>query len=163
MSEMVQNFAMLLWIACAINNGSSSAHAQGVQEESKMQSDTIPTIVFGKSERSDGEIDEVVVEQSNNNNINPLGDPLPEVVTESKQTETLPTKNNSELSTTSKPDKMSLSKDVDVTDNLGKQFQNTLMEANGRVYDVQSFPVEDMNAIGNSSNPETIYSPNVNP
>ena len=162
MSEMVKNFAMLLWIACAINNGSSSAHAQGIQEESKMQSDTIPTIVFGKSERSDGEIDEVVVEQSNNN-INPLGDPLPEVVTESKQTETLPTKNNSELSTTSKPDKMSLSKDVDVTDNLGKQFQNTLMEANGRVYDVQSFPVEDMNAIGNSSNPETIYSPNVNP
>ncbi len=162
MSEMVKNFAMLLWIACAINNGSSSAHAQGIQEESKMQSDTMPTIVFGKSERSDGEIDEVVVEQSNNN-INPLGDPLPEVVTESKQTETLPTKNNSELSTTSKPDKMSLSKDVDVTDNLGKQFQNTLMEANGRVYDVQSFPVEDMNAIGNSSNPETIYSPNVNP
>ena len=162
MSEMVKNFAMLLWIACAINNGSSSAHAQGIQEENKMQPDTIPTIVFGKSERSDGEIDEVVVEQSNNN-INPLGDPLPEVVTESKQTETLPTKNNSELSTTSKPDKMSLSKDVDVTDNLGKQFQNTLMEANGRVYDVQSFPVEDMNAIGNSSNPETIYSPNVNP
>lgn len=162
MSEMVKNFAMLLWIACAINNGSSSAHAQGIQEESKMQSDTMPTIVFGKSERSDGEIDEVVVEQSNNN-INPLGDPLPEVVTDSKQTESLPTKNNSELSTTSKPDKMSLSKDVDVTDNLGKQFQNTLMEANGRVYDVQSFPVEDMNAIGNSSNPETIYSPNVNP
>ncbi|MBE6458703.1 MAG: hypothetical protein E7010_02695 [Alphaproteobacteria bacterium] len=162
MSEMVKNFAMLLWIACAINNGSSSAHAQGIQEESKMQSDTIPTIVFGKSERSDGEIDEVVVEQSNNN-INPLGDPLPEVVTDSKQTESLLTKNNSELSTTSKPDKMSLSKDVDVTDNLGKQFQNTLMEANGRVYDVQSFPVEDMNAIGNSSNPETIYSPNVNP
>ena len=162
MSEMVKNFAMLLWIACAINNGSSSAHAQGIQEESKMQPDTIPTIVFGKSERSDGEIDEVVVEQSNNN-INPLGDPLPEVVTDSKQTESLPTKNNSELSTTSKPDKMSLSKDVDVTDNLGKQFQNTLMEANGRVYDVQSFPVEDMNAIGNSSNPETIYSPNVNP
>ncbi|MBQ7285707.1 MAG: hypothetical protein IJW72_05595 [Alphaproteobacteria bacterium] len=162
MSEMVKNFAMLLWIACAINNGSSSAHAQGIQEESKMQPDTIPTIVFGKSERSDGEIDEVVVEQSNNN-INPLGKPLPEVVTDSKQTESLPTKNNSELSTTSKPDKMSLSKDVDVTDNLGKQFQNTLMEANGRVYDVQSFPVEDMNAIGNSSNPETIYSPNVNP
>ena len=37
------------------------------------------------------------------------------------------------------------------------------MEADGMVYDVQAYPTEDLKAIGNSSNPETIYSPNVNP
>ena len=46
---------------------------------------------------------------------------------------------------------------------LGKDFQNTLMEANGMVYDVQAYPVEDFDAIGDPSNPQTIYSPNVNP
>ena len=43
------------------------------------------------------------------------------------------------------------------------QFQNTLMEANGMVYDVQAFPEADVPVISDTSNPETIYSPNVNP
>lgn len=45
---------------------------------------------------------------------------------------------------------------------LGNQFKNTLMEANGEIYDVQSYPVQDVGVIGNNANPQTIYSPNVN-
>ena len=46
---------------------------------------------------------------------------------------------------------------------LGKDFQNTLLEADGMVYDVQAYPEEDLKAIGNPSDPATLYSPNVNP
>lgn len=45
---------------------------------------------------------------------------------------------------------------------LGQQFKNTLMEANGEIYDVQSYPVQDIGVIGNNADPQTIYSPNVN-
>ena len=45
---------------------------------------------------------------------------------------------------------------------LGNDFENTLLEANDRVYDVQSYPEADFKAMGNSANPQTIYSPNVN-
>ncbi len=45
---------------------------------------------------------------------------------------------------------------------LGQQFKNTLMEANGEIYDVQSYPVQDVGVIGNNADPQTIYSPNVN-
>ena len=46
---------------------------------------------------------------------------------------------------------------------LGDKFQNTLMEANGMIYDVQAYPEADIPVIGDSANPKTIYSPNVNP
>ena len=45
---------------------------------------------------------------------------------------------------------------------LGKQFRNTLLEANGRVYDIQSYPEQDFMLMNNSAEPQTIYSPNVN-
>ncbi len=45
---------------------------------------------------------------------------------------------------------------------LGKQFKDTLMEAGGEIYDIQSYPVQDINVIGDKINPQTIYSPNVN-
>ena len=49
-----------------------------------------------------------------------------------------------------------------MSNDLGRDFQNTLLEANGMVYDVQAYPLKDMGVIGNSANPKTIYSPNVN-
>ena len=36
------------------------------------------------------------------------------------------------------------------------------MEANGRIYDIQSYPEQDINVMNNPSDPQTIYSPNVN-
>lgn len=45
---------------------------------------------------------------------------------------------------------------------LGRQFRNTLMEANGEIYDIQAYPDQDIGVIGNKILPQTIYSPNVN-
>lgn len=165
MSEMMKNFAMLLWVACAVNSGSRSAYAQGIQEENmQMQAETSPTIVIGKSKRPDGTTDEVVVEQPDNN-VNPLGNPLPEVIEEPGRPATLPTgiKQASPAVAAPQAAEQALPDNNASAEDLGKQFQNTLMEANGMVYDVQAYPVQDLKAIGNPSNPETIYSPNVNP
>lgn len=165
MSEMMKNLAMLLWVACAVNSGSRPAHAQGIQEENaQMQTETTPTIVIGKSKRPDGTTDEVIVEQPDNN-INPLGNPLPEVIEEPGRSATLPAGIKPVFPAAAGPrlpQQAQPGSNVSAED-LGKQFQNTLMEANGMVYDVQAYPVEDLKAIGNPSNPETIYSPNVNP
>lgn len=165
MSEMMKNFAMLLWIACAVNSGSRPAQAQGIQEENaQMQTETAPTVVYGKSRRPDGTTDEVIVEQPDNN-VNPLGNPLPEVIAEPGQPVQLPAGIKASASTAGKLQKAEKAQpDGNASsENLGKQFQNTLMEADGMVYDVQAYPVKDLKAIGNPSNPETIYSPNVNP
>lgn len=45
---------------------------------------------------------------------------------------------------------------------LGHDFENTLIEANGRIYSTQSYPADDIEVIGNKTMPQTIYSPNVN-
>lgn len=165
MSEMVKNFAMLLWVACALNGSMPPAEAQGIREENEMTapSAAAPTIVFGKSEQPDGSTDEFVLEQPAGS-ANPLGNPLPEVVepegADASAAVTAPRQTGEE-----KTEKQTepLPADAAAAQKLGTQFQNTLMEADGMVYDIQAYPTQDLKAIGNPSNPETIYSPNVNP
>ncbi len=43
---------------------------------------------------------------------------------------------------------------------LGKEFSNTLSEEGGQIYDVQTFPAQDIKLITDPSNPQIIYSPN---
>ncbi len=164
MSEMMKNFAMLLWAACAINGSMPSAEAQGIREEKeKTVSAAVPTIVYGKSERSEGTTDEFMIEQPDGA-ANPLGNPLPEVVdTTSVGTSDAVTKPQLPADEEAERQSGIPSSDAAATQKLGTQFQNTLMEADGMVYDIQAYPTEDLKRIGNPSNPETIYSPNVNP
>ena len=42
---------------------------------------------------------------------------------------------------------------------MGKEFSNTLSEEGGQIYDLQTFPVQDVKLIDNSANPQIIYSP----
>lgn len=119
--------------------------------------DDSPTVVYGAAATPDGGQNVFVVEQSKDAP-NPLGDPLPpsnvppKVYSIDDNENVSTNQNNAENSDMSAND----------SKNLGDDFQNTLMEANGRVYDVQSYPMEDFKAMGNPSNPQTIYSPNVN-
>lgn len=164
MSEMVKIFAMFLWVSCAINGSVPPAEAQGIREEKEMTvSASAPTIVYGKSECSDGTTDEFMLEQPAGA-ANPLGNPLSEVI-ESEGADvpnvvTAP-RQTGEEKTGIQPE--TLPADAAAAQKLGTQFQNTLMEADGMVYDIQAYPTQDLKVIGNPSNPETIYSPNVNP
>ncbi len=124
---------------------SGNAHAQASQT---------PTIVESSAVQSDGNKDTFIIEQPANSP-NPLGNPL----NIPNETPKIEQESNDADSLSAPPPK-----DVPLNSSeLGNDFQNTLLEANGMVYDVQAFPKEDIPLIENSANPQTIYSPNVNP
>lgn len=182
MNEGLRNLAVLLYALCAINTNSYASDNKMIIAEEEVQSE--PTIIYGASKKSENETDEVIVKQPEGV-INPLGAPIvvPEKVEVQPDDSVAPAldsqvskdrtnqeqpqqnqQNNNQIN--GAPQLGNGPQGVPVVPNteaqLGGDFQNTVMEANGRVYDVQSFPVEDLNVAGNSSNPETIYSPNIN-
>ncbi len=123
-----------------------------------------PTIVYGTAATPDGKENVFVVEQPKGAP-NPLGDPIPttqptevfEPVSESLSPtaaqENPPVEAISPSATENPPAE---------ADTLGREFRNTLMEANGMVYDVQAYPEQDFKLMSNPGEPQTIYSPNVN-
>ena len=116
----------------------------------------IPTVVVGEAVTAQGDINAVVVEQPENA-ANPLGDPIPEQI-DVPQMQVTP-----EVATDKKQEPKKVDAPSVPAKNPGDDFQNTLLEANGRIYDVQSYPQADLPKIEDSANPQTIYSPNVNP
>ena len=134
----MRNFILLLWAVCAID-----AKAQ------------MPTIVEGEALSSNGAKKTVVVVQPENAP-NPLGDPI--IVPAA----TIPAE-KAEPNNSTEDNKASEKSNLQNSDMTDADFQNTLLEANGRVYDVQSYPEKDLPEISNTANPQTIYSPNVNP
>ena len=142
----------------------------GVLAKAQAQKSDNPTLVFGSAATPDGSQNMFLVEQPENAP-NPLGNPIvvnPENSTDATNEMTnAPTnvapKNNPENST-SEVQGVGIPNPNPATDAqaLGKDFENTLMEANGRVYDIQSYPEADLKVMDNPSDPQTIYSPNVN-
>ena len=122
------------------------------------------TFVYGAAARSDGGENVFVVAQPDNLE-NPLGNPIegpqtpPQVFHSSSQVKVPQSEKNSSFQFDQPL--LQTAPTLEAKD-LGQDFQNTLLEANGRVYDVQSYPIQDMNVMGNPTQPETIYSPNVN-
>lgn len=124
----------------------------------------VPTIVYGEADRADGGKNVFVVEQPQDAP-NPLGNPLPN---QDKPVEVFgnvysPNTNkvvnyNSDQNYNTEVDQNK----AQTLKNLGDDFENTLLEANGRVYDIQSYPKADFKAMENPATPATIYSPNVN-
>lgn len=112
------------------------------------------TIVYGSAATKDNGQNVFIVEQPKDAP-NPLGDPIPnqdkpvEVFGDVYPPNTNLTHTNNTATTSN-------------TQNLGNDFENTLLEANDRVYDIQSYPKADFKAMENPAQPETIYSPNVN-
>jgi hypothetical protein len=112
------------------------------------------TIVYGAAATKNGNQNVFVIEQPKNAP-NPLGNPIP---TPDKPVEVFGNVyNHNQNQTTQNQSGRNTQQQ-----NLGNDFENTLLEANDRVYDVQSYPEADFKAMGNSANPQTIYSPNVN-
>ena len=130
-----------------------------------------PTVVLGEAARPDGGQNIFIVEQPKNLP-NPLGDPIvgpntpPKVFNEDSSNGNTKNyrspSNNQWQEAPSVPDPIQNLSPQEEGISLGKDFQNTLMEANDRIYDVQSYPIEDINVMSNPSEPQTIYSPNVN-
>jgi hypothetical protein len=115
-----------------------------------------PTIVYGAANMGEGKENVFVVEQPQNVP-NPLGNPI---VGPDKPAEVLGDVDNN----FNQQNKFENNDNLGQINqnNLGNDFENTLLEANGRVYDVQSYPKADIKVMENPSDPQTIYSPNVN-
>ncbi len=160
MGEAVRNLTFLMWAFCAMNSESFAREGYSVVSD---EQNTPPTIVYAASKKPDGEKESVLLEQPAGAP-NPLGDPLSipntPAVSGEQPSEISVEKNSS---ATAEQGALPMEEKQPSSKDLGKDFQNTLLEANGMVYDVQAYPVEDLKAIGNSANPQTIYSPNVNP
>lgn len=127
-----------------------------------------PTIIEAAAATADGGENVMIVEQPENAP-NPLGNPLPDVVSENEansvnNTENMvqTSENNSTNQIQNTNNKLNPNNPQEEAIKLGNDFQNTLVEANGRIYDVQSFPKEDVKVMSNPAQPQTIYSPNVN-
>ena len=119
-----------------------------------------PTVVYGEANTADGGKNVFVVEQPKDAP-NPLGDPLPNPDMPVEVFGDVYPQNNDSNQTSTQPDNMEQSQQQSLK-NLGDDFENTLLEANGRVYDIQSYPKADFKAMENPADPKTIYSPNVN-
>ena len=166
MDEAFRNVAVLVWALCAINNDSYAGENLVIAEENHASASTI---VYGSAATPSGGRDETVVEQPEGTP-NPLGNPIPDEnsannadVSDEPAVPVSEAKSVVKTSPAEQPGAFPQPEAPLNSQQLGKDFQNTLMEANGMVYDVQAYPVEDFDAIGNPSNPQTIYSPNVNP
>ena len=124
--------------------------------------DDAETLVYGAAARSNGGENVFIMEQPDNMQ-NPLGNPIVEprepvqVFGNLSQPTEIATNNSVQANCSNNQNSPALESKA-----LGQDFQNTLLEANGRVYDVQSFPEQDMKLVNNPAEPQTIYSPNVN-
>lgn len=136
-------FCLILFIWCLLFSFSSFAGDD-------------PTIVYGSAATPDGKQKVFVVEQPKDAP-NPLGNPI---VGPDKPVEVFG--NLDGLRDNQNQLNSHISEESENQNNLGSDFENTLLEANDRVYDVQSYPEADFKAMSNPSNPQTIYSPNVN-
>lgn len=163
MNEAIRNLVLLIWTVSAINTNANaqSVATYSIEEEAPASA---PVLVFGSANLGKNRRDEVLVEQ--NGEANPLGNPIddggngetaqssdsssqpaakPSAVPISETsggvvTETLP--QNPQLSPQESPQ------------NVNGQIQDTLYESGGRIYDVQSYPAEDI---------KKIEEPNLNP
>ena len=129
------------------------------------QTEDTPTVVFGAAATPDGAQNTFWVEQPTDAP-NPLGNPIatpdtpPRVFDTANTPDTLP--HQTVFDSTAQQIQQNQGSLPAQSQALGKDFQNTLLEANGRVYDVQSYPEQDFGLMNNAADPQTIYSPNVN-
>ena len=136
MNEAIRNAALFLWAFCAVNSEAYAAEPS--------------TIIYGASETAPGVHDSAVVRfRDDEGNIMrqpidvggfesaPAVSPVEAVSASEKRpaaiSETLP--QNPSISSDETPQK------------VNRQIQNTLYESGGRIYDVQSYPAEDIDKI----------------
>ena len=129
---------------------------------STMSSPSEETIIYGEAENKNGTFNEVLLEQPKNAP-NPLGDPIPYYV----QQQPLRRGQKSEV-TPKIPDTVTLPNAVEEISpqnpkisemspqEMNNEIQNKLYEEGNRVYDVQSYPIKDINELGENGQDNAI-------
>lgn len=165
MNEAIRNAALLLWAFCAVNNDAYAA-VPAIREENIPPAQAV--IIYGASSKAPGVRDSATVEMpvgegnvmgepidtsgfQSASDVTPSLDPTPvkpvhseDTTPENTITETLP--QNPPISPEESPQK------------VNEQIQNTLYESGDRIYDVQSYPVNDIDTITQPNTQPTINS-----
>lgn len=142
MSEAIRNVALFLWAFCAVNSETYAVEPS--------------TIIYGASETPSGEQDSAIVYMpSGVGNImgQPIDDEGFESAADDNDTPQVSSTNvvsgngmnSAEISETL-PQNPPISS-VETPQKVNQQMQNTLYESGGRIYDVQSYPTEDISKI----------------
>ena len=142
--------------------GVTQAKAQTTFTYDNLVASAGPVVVYGSANEGEGRRNTFLLEQPNEDN--PLGNPI--MNSSSLGQPLLPSaqehKNKSLLSPVETPSKM-IQESLPVNPQLSsgltpqkqdKQIQNTLYESGDRIYDLQSYPVKDV---------DYIETPNINP
>lgn len=138
------------------------------EEGMVIQSDSSqPTVIYGEAENANGTFNEISVRQAADAP-NPFGNPIADIAPYGQSQQTAATAKkvpvtvqkggvtvgNNEISQVSE-------QNPEISENSPEQMQseiqNTLYEANDRIYDVQSYPDDDINQIENTNSDVTNY------
>lgn len=129
---------------------------------STMSSPNDETIIYGEAENTNGTFNEVLLEQPKDSP-NPLGNPIPDYVSPQplrrgqkseitpKIPETSTPQNAVEEISPQNPKISEMS-----PQEMNNEIQNKLYEAGNRVYDVQSYPLDDINKLGENGQDNAI-------
>lgn len=150
MGEALRSLVMLMWAVSAV---STDAHAQSsIVTISEASTESEPTVIYGKSENTKGQEDEAIVVQPENGG-NPLGNPIvgdsdstPSVAS----TKAIPAVENAKSQKGKIVNELSQQNPTyssETPQQMNSEVQNTLYESGGRIYDVQSYPENDINTI----------------
>lgn len=160
MNEALRNVAVLVYALCAINtNAYAQTNEMTIAEEASQAVD--PVIVYGASSTAQGKKDEVLVEQSSGDE-NPLGNPIVDGSAPADDAEkyiVIPGGHEVNAKPAAvkqdSPQNPPISKE-NSPEKVNNEIQNTLYESGGRIYDVQSYPDDDIKKIEQPNIPQAI-------
>ncbi len=109
-----------------------------------------PTIIFGQSELPDNKSDSVMLIQPENS-VNPLGNPIVTMPQKNEQINNTPSAISPQKSISYQQIKQTQEQDPqpfqETPQKQNNQIDNTLYQGGNRIYDIQSYPIEDINKI----------------
>lgn len=160
MNEALRNVAVLVYALCAINtNAYAQTNEMTIAEEAPQAVD--PVIVYGASSTAPGKKDEVLLEQRSGDE-NPLGNPIVDDTAAAADDEKyviIPggheVKAKPAAVTQNSPQNPPIGKE-NSPEKVNDEIQNTLYESGGRIYDVQSYPDDDIRKIEQPNIPQAI-------
>ncbi len=160
MNEALRNVAILVYALCAINtNAYAQTNEMTIAEEAPRASD--PVVVYGASSTASGKRDEVLIEQGSGDE-NPLGNPIvdgSDSTADAEKYVVIP--GGQEVNAKSDAVKQTSSQNPPISkenspEKVNDEIQNTLYESGGRIYDVQSYPDDDIKKIEQPNIPQAI-------
>lgn len=153
MRFVVQGLKYLTGVFCLMTVLAKAQETDTYTIEQEAPADA-PVVVFGSANEGNGRRDSVLLEQ--NSEENPLGNPIqltepddqetPQVNPATVSVMPVKTVNPPLMVQENLPQNPQLSPQ-ESPQNVNKQIQDTLYESGGRIYDVQSYPVSDIDYI----------------